>query len=104
MKIRKLNRRGLKEFIESDEFEKMPHIPISRHRAYSQINNPRLKENDILLLISYHDGEMSGYLGALPDDILINNLNEHCAWMSCIWINPKMRGRNIAYTLVSEAL
>lgn len=104
MRIRKLNKKDLKAFIESDEFEKMPNIPISRHRAYSQIKNPRAKEEDILLFIAYQGDEMLGYLGALPDDILINNINEHCAWMSCIWIDPNKRGQNIAYQLTIEAL
>ncbi len=101
MEIRTLNKLQLKEFISSDEYESMPFVPISRHRAISHINNPRADESDILLVLIYENREMLGYMGIFPDNIFTNSGQEKIGWLSCLWVNPKHRGRQIAYKLLS---
>lgn len=103
MEIKHLNKGDLRTFIESDEFQTMDAVPISYRRAISQINNPRADENDILLILVYHESRMTGYLGLLPDLISTKNGAKKIYWMSCIWVRPEMRGSKIAFTLVNEA-
>ena len=74
--IRLLNKKHLNEYINSDIFADQDNIPISKHRALSHFNNPRLDEDDIILLLAYENDRMIGYLGVLPDKIFFsNNLN-----------------------------
>lgn len=103
MKIVKLNRQQLSNYIQSDEYKTMPHIPISFHRATSHINNPRLSENDTLLILVY-EKELIGYLGIIPDQIFQNNIAIKMGWMSCIWTHSNARGKGIAKLLTQTAI
>ncbi len=105
MEITQLNSEGLRAFIESDSYERMAEIPITRHRGLSHINNPANASGDVLLLIAFIDGVMAGYLGVLADDIQTGDGSAvHCGWMSCIWVSEHYRGRRIAQQLVEAAL
>lgn len=102
--IQCLNKKDLAAFIVSKEFEEMPNLPISKHRAWSHIQNPRADEDDILLLLAYYEDSLVGYLGVLPDKIWHTYNFEKCGWLSCLWIDPEQRGKQIAYKLVSKAI
>lgn len=103
--IKQLNKQALKSYIESISFKEAESIAISYHRAVSHINNPRAQDEDILMFIAYEDERMVGYLGAMPDDIYIENGESfHFAWMSCLWIDPDQRGKKIAQQLVTTCL
>jgi hypothetical protein len=91
----------LQSLIDSDEFERMPVIPISHHRAISHMYNPRAKASDILLLTAWKEDVMVGYLGLIPDYIPSQNLP--VSWMSCIWVDPGTRGMGIAKKLTLYA-
>jgi GNAT superfamily N-acetyltransferase len=95
-----LNKEQLKDFIDSKEYQQMPVLPISRHRAISHIYNPRALKEDVLLILAYEENTLLGYLGVLPDDI---RGNTHVGWLSCIWISPNARGKGIAKKLVGIA-
>lgn len=104
MKISLLNKEHLKGFLNSVEFKKMPVIPISPHRGWSHIKNPRVNNDDTLLILVYDEqNNLIGYLGLLPDDLFANGQPHHCAWMSCIWVNKKARGQGIAKKMVQKA-
>jgi hypothetical protein len=103
MIIKKLNRLTLNEFIQSEEFRTMPHLPISFHRAVSHINNPRADDDDILLILIYQN-ELIGYLGILPDYIFCHSVQEKIGWMSCIWTHYNYRGKGIAKLLTQTAV
>lgn len=94
----------LEEFITSDEFRIMPYIPVSYLRAVSHINNPRVRDNDVLLLLCYSGDKLEGYLGVIPDIAYINGREVRFGWMSCIWAHPESRGRGIAKTLTLKAI
>ena len=105
IQITGLNKQALKEFITSGIMETMPFWPITPHRALSQIENPRVSDEDFLLFLAYEGEEMVGYLGVLPDWIYLKNKNRRkCGWLSCMWINPLFRGKGISYKLVNSAL
>lgn len=103
MEIKSLTAAQLKQFIFSEEYETMPDIPISRHRALSQINNPRVSGSDVLLLLAYEKNNLLGYLGMLPDKIFLNEKEIKATWLSCLWIHPDARGRGAAKKLLEKS-
>ena len=70
--IIKLNKLELSIYIKSERFLNAPVLPISEHRALSQIKNPKALKDDVLLLLTYDNEKLIGYLGILPDDIFLN--------------------------------
>lgn len=104
MEIKTFNSAQLYELILSDSFQHMPVVPISTHRAISHINNPRADDDDTLMIIAYENNEMIGYLGILADTIF-SNAGEplKCGWLSCMWVNPLLRGKGIAKQLLARA-
>ena len=100
--IKLLNKKLLIEFINHSNYNTLDIVPITEHRALSQIQNPRLHENDILLLLAYKEKELVGYLGVLPDKINFNNKFEKCGWLSCLWVKPEQRGFQIAKLLLDK--
>lgn len=104
MEITTYNAAQLGEFIQSDEFRRMPVIPISTPRAISHIHNPRAEAEEVLLIIARDEGRMVGYLGVLPDRIF-NEKSEafKCGWLSCMWVDPLVRGKGIAKKLIGTA-
>lgn len=81
----------------------MPVIPISTHRAVSHINNPRAEADDVIMVIAYEANEMVGYLGVLADKIYNENGEGFkCGWLSCMWVNPLVRGKGIAKQLLQR--
>ena len=103
IEIRMLNKEQLLRFINDPEFHSMKILPISRHRALSHIQNPRLNDDDILLLMAFKDKELVGYSGVLPDKVYLTGQPEKCGWLSCLWIDPKERGAGIARMLLEKA-
>lgn len=103
MLIKSLNASHLRNFIDSAAYQNMPNLPISPIRAISHAQNPRAEPNDLLLFIAEEDGEMLGYFGMLPDTIYLNDMPEKVGWMSCLWIDPKTRGRGVAKALIETA-
>lgn len=100
--IRTFNRNQLAQFVNDAEFERLPFIPISRHRAASHIANPRAEDDDVLLLVAYDDDVPVGYLGVLPDRIYGDNGPERCGWLSCMWVDEQQRGKRIAQQLLER--
>ncbi len=99
METKTYTRQELKEFINSDFFEELRNIPISRHRALSQINNPRASDNDILLVATYDDKKLAGYLGILPDLLFHEDSTEKVGWLTCFWVDNDYKSKNIAASL-----
>ncbi|NUO01589.1 MAG: GNAT family N-acetyltransferase [Saprospiraceae bacterium] len=97
IEIKLLDKKGLAEYLYSDAYIQSPVIPVTRHRALSQIRNPRAEAEDVLLLLAYEGSVLVGYLGVLPDRM---NGSLKCGWMSCLWIAPEHRGKQIAQKLL----
>jgi len=99
-----LNKKELKGFTRSDEFKNLSFAPISELREISQIQNPRAKEEDVLLFLAYDDSIFAGYLGMLPDDIAVNSKEKfHFGWLSTLYVSEKHRGKQIAQKLLFAA-
>ena len=103
MEILKLNQVGLKDFIDSGAFESYDFLSITKHRAYSQLQNPLAKEDDILLFLAMEDHRLAGYLGCLPDELVSEDKTHHFAWLSTLFVSPDFRGKKIAQKLLNEA-
>ena len=104
MEIVSLNKQQLIDHIESAEFKSEDFLPISVHRALSQIKNPRANQNDVLLLLAKKEGKLLGYLGVLPDLLFAPNQPIiKVGWLSCIWVSPAGRGMGISNQLISKA-
>ncbi|PLX05811.1 MAG: hypothetical protein C0594_06775 [Marinilabiliales bacterium] len=104
MNIISITKKELLNFIYSEEFVNLKSLPISRHRALSHYHNPRAKDDDVVLLLCYIENQYCGYLGIFPDNIYSGDKVLPAAWLSCIWVDPEMRGRKIAQTMVEKAI
>jgi hypothetical protein len=92
----------LEDFVISDLYHKLSFYPITKHRAISQARNPRANPNDVALILAYNDEyELLGYIGALPDNVCINNQSLHFAWNSCWWVHPE-KGKPAVMKLLAE--
>lgn len=105
MKILHLTAVALSDFISSETFKKLEFLPITTHRAIAHIYNPQVDKEDVLLILAMSDtNDLMGYLGIIPDTFYFGETGYKIGWMSCIWINNKIRVRGLAKTLLEEAL
>jgi hypothetical protein len=104
IEIKQLNKKNLLEYINSVDFGMGDDIPITVHRALSQVKNPRLDEEDIILLLAYDEGDLVGYLGILPDTIFLKKREPvKMCWLSCLWVSQHARGKGISIILVTKS-
>lgn len=104
IRIQRLNRQELAEFIRSETYKTLPDLPISAHRAAAQLLNPRLDETHTLLILAWLDGELVGYMGILPDLYFKGQQPAACGWLTCIWVSDRHRGKSIGKQLVASGL
>jgi GNAT superfamily N-acetyltransferase len=92
------------EFVSSEFFLRLKHLPISKHRALSYARNPRATASDKILFVAFENNKVAGYLGALPEKIFYQGKWRRMSWLSCFWIDPKYRGKNISKQLFDLAM
>ncbi|NNE29335.1 MAG: GNAT family N-acetyltransferase, partial [Saprospiraceae bacterium] len=93
MEFKFLNKADLKEYVESKDFDRLPILPITVHRARSHWSNPKVEEKHTLLILVEESAELIGYLGAMP--VRVNDKID-AGWLTCMWVSPKARGRGLA--------
>jgi GNAT superfamily N-acetyltransferase len=98
-----LNRQGLLDYLASPLFAHGTDVAISVHRAQSHLANPRLKPEDVLLILAIEQNELVGYCGMLPDDAPDEQML-HFAWYSCFWVRPDQRGKGLGMQLLKHAM
>jgi len=103
-RIERYQVKDLPDFIDSDFFKTTKVLPISRHRAISHFHNPKAEPDDEILYLLFVNEALVAYRLLLPDAIHFQNKIIRMAWVSCIWVDPKMRGRGYAQQLTSLAL
>jgi hypothetical protein len=102
--LKTLHKEGLREYLNSRKYREGSVIPISEHRAQSHLQNPRAREEDVLLILAESGDELAGYLGILPDDLYTGGQIHHVGWMSCLWVDERFRGQKIAQSLVKACM
>lgn len=102
LKIEKYNKAELLAYINSEEFKSAEVFPISPDRALSHINNPRIDENDIILITASHKGNLIGYRTAMADWVFNGSEKIKLAWISGTWITPEYRRQGLANKLFIE--
>lgn len=100
--LKTLNKTQLEDFISSGEFENYDFLPVTRHRAQSQIRNPKAKNDQTLLILAFDDDQLAGYIGCLPDAFTADGKVLNFAWLSTLYINDQYRGKRIAQTLLNK--
>lgn len=100
MTIEKIHINELVAFVNSAAYQSMPVVPISKHRAISHAKNPRAKSDDLSLVLIYEGELMVAYLGVLPDDLYVEDEVHHVGWLSCMWVDPNMRGKGLSKKLI----
>jgi GNAT superfamily N-acetyltransferase len=100
MEIREIRQHQLQAYVDSTEYKRSKYVAISKHRALSHIRNHRVKPDDLVLVLIYEAEEMVAYLGVFADDLHFSTGVEHVGWLSCMWVNPIMRGKGIAKKLI----
>jgi len=105
LQFKRLNKKLLLEYANSNHFGKGTDIPISFHRAISQSLNPRLNSTDILLILAIDEGRLVGYTGILPDKLFdTTGKSNRFGWLSCLWVSPTARNKGIGKRLIEEAV
>lgn len=97
--IKSYNKQELSDFIHGDLFRQLENIPISFHRALSQIQNPFAAEEDTLLWAAYEGGILAGYVGVLPDVLHVHDKTKKIYWLSCFWVENAFKDANLASQL-----
>lgn len=103
MEFKTYNKAELAVLITSEKFKSFSFLPISVHRAVSQIKNPRARPEDTLLILALEDGALAGYIGILPDDIFPKGEKIHCGWLSTLFVSDDYRGKGVARQLLQKA-
>jgi GNAT superfamily N-acetyltransferase len=104
MEIRIYTTGDILEFVSSEHFSKLKHTPISKHRALSYAHNPRSEASDKILFVAFENDEVAGYIGALPEKIFTHGEWKRMTWLSCFWVDPQFRGKNISKQLFDLAM
>lgn len=91
-------------FIKSEEYARMPVIPISPQRVLSIAHSPRTKPDDVVLACAYVGKELVGYLGLLPDTCAVKEHIYRMGWLSSMWVSTAQRGKGIAPQLINSLL
>lgn len=100
-----LNKHLLLEYINSVQFRTGNDIPITIHRALSQVKNPQLQEDDIILILALDEGQLIGYIGILPYTIFFKGKEPiRIGWLSCLWVSKLARGKGISVKLLSKSV
>ncbi|REC77526.1 N-acetyltransferase [Chryseobacterium elymi] len=100
--LKTFNKQELEDFVSSGDFRNFDFLPISEHRAKSQIRNPKALDNQTLLVLALYDGKLAGYVGCFPDNYLIDGKIFHYAWLSTLFVSEEFRGKRIAKALLNK--
>jgi GNAT superfamily N-acetyltransferase len=105
IELQSLNPQDLEALVFAPGYTQEAVLCISQHRAYSQLKNPRLRQEDTVMILAKENGQLLGYLGILPDELHGEDGQvERVGWLSCIWVSPNARGKGVGGQLTERAL
>jgi GNAT superfamily N-acetyltransferase len=94
----------LPAYLASAAYRLGPVVPLSPHRAESQLRNPHLLPDDAVLLLVCHAERLVGYLGCMAGVLWRGDQSERCGVLTCLWVDPVYRGQRIAQRLFEQML
>ncbi|WP_080778299.1 GNAT family N-acetyltransferase [Chryseobacterium phocaeense] len=100
--LKTYNKKELEEFISSGEFNSFDFLPITEQRAKSQIMNPKVSDDQTLLILAFYEGKLAGYLGCFPDYFVIDGAIFRYGWLSTLFVPEEFRGKRIAKNLLDK--
>lgn len=103
IELKTYHKSTLQEFISSGKYQSYEFLPITKHRAESQIKNPKANEEQTLLILAFEGEKLAGYLGILPDSFLIDDTIFRYGWLSTLFVSSNFRGKRIAQQLLDKA-
>jgi hypothetical protein len=77
---------------------------MTKHRALSQIRNPRASLEDVALLVAYDESRVIGYIGVLPDLVFLNGGTQRIGWLTAWWADPRPEYAGMGFQLMLKAL
>lgn len=99
--IKKVYKKDVPILLADAEFWTHSFLAITKHRLYAHYKNPLLEDDDIVLLLSYLNNELVGYMGLFIDKINIENKLEKIGWLSTWWVHPKTKGTGIGREILN---
>ena len=101
IEIRKIYKKDIPELLANAAFWNHTFLSISKHRLYAHYKNPSLGDDDIVLLLSYIDNELLGYMGVFIDYVNIEGQAQKIGWLSTWWVHPKTKGSGIGREILN---
>ena len=101
IEIKKIYKNDIPELLSNKAFWNHSFLAISKHRLYAHFKNPNLEDNDIVLLLSYLNEELVGYMGVFIDTISIDGNSKKIGWLSTWWVHPKTKGSGIGREILN---
>ncbi|MGH1520373.1 GNAT family N-acetyltransferase [Chryseobacterium sp. JK1] len=102
IQLKTFNRKELEEFVVSGAYQQYGFLPITKHRALSQIRNPKASDEDTLLILAFFEDQLIGYVGCFPDQLIADGKTIHYAWLSTFYVNPEFRKKRPAKILLKK--
>jgi hypothetical protein len=102
MKIKCYTAQQLKTELTKNELWNLKYCPITRHRAISIIMNPRTLPSDPVLIVGYLNGEVSGYMAIVPDELYAGDKTVRLGWMGSWWSDPDRSNSMMAVKLLMK--
>lgn len=102
MELKTFNRKELEDFVSSGRFQQYDFLPITKHRAISQIRNPKALDDQTLLILAFYEGKLAGYVGCFPDYFIIDGKKIHYTWLSTLYVHPEFQKNRPAKKLLRK--
>ncbi len=104
IQLKTFNRKELEDFVLSGAFQQYDFLPVTKHRALSQVKNPEASDEDTLLILAFCEDKLAGYVGCFPDGFKVNGEKISYAWLSTLYVNPEFRKERPAKKLLKKFL
>jgi GNAT superfamily N-acetyltransferase len=101
IEIKKIYKKDIPALFTDKEFWNYSFLSISKHRLLAHYKNPNLEDDDIVLLLSYLNNELVGYMGVYIDKIKLDGTEKKIGWLSTWWVHPKTKGTGIGREILN---
>jgi len=103
MEVKCYTAQQLMEELTRNDLWNQKYCPITRHRALSIIKNPRTLPGDTVLIVGLLNGEISGYIAIVPDELFAGDKSVRLGWMGSWWSDPDPLNSMMAVRLLMKA-